>query len=421
MKSVSLEELYGTQSGQRVRYNTLIQGFANTFQTQPEMFFSAPGRSEIIGNHTDHNGGKVIAASINMDSIAAVKKREDSVVRIFSEGYDELIEIPLGFAGDSKYTQKFALKGTQMTAELIAGMIEAAQQFGFAAGGFDAYITSNVIPSAGVSSSASFEMLFCTIINFLFNDNQMNLTDCAKIGQYAENHNWNKASGLMDQMACASGGAILLDFADKDEIHYEQIPVTFEEYGYRIVLTNTGKGHADLSEEYSSVPLEMYQVAEQFGCKRLCEMNIDRLLEMIDVQNSLNDRAYLRAMHFFHENQRVEDFAKAVKEQDIVKMLSLLEASGNSSYKLLQNCYCAGSPKEQKIPFALALAEERLTDKGVCRVHGGGFAGVIMSIVPTQEAQQFAAYMNHYFGAGSSNVVDIRKEGAVQVVGIEIQ
>lgn len=243
-----LERVYGESEKSGERFTHLSKCFAKQFGDAEVEFFTSPGRTEMIGNHTDHNGGKIVAASISLDTIGAAAPNGMGTIRILSEGYD-LIEVEI--AGASFVEKKSGTKA------LIAGMIEAIVKSGFTVGGFDAYMTTEVIAAAGVSSSASFEMLFCAIVNSLFNENKMQLSDCAKIGQYAENQFWMKSSGLMDQMACAAGGAILLDFSN--DIKCEKIEVSFDRLGYDMVIVNTGKGHGDLSEEYSAVPSEMFQ------------------------------------------------------------------------------------------------------------------------------------------------------------------
>ena len=242
-----LKEVYGETEKSSQRFEKLAENYEKCFQSSQMEFFSAPGRTEIVGNHTDHNGGKVIAASINMDTIGAAFPNDSKIVEIVSEGYEKRVVIDV--------TQVDKVPKNHGTVSLVAGMIKAVQEFGFQISGFRAYISTEVISSAGVSSSASFEMLLCSMINYFFNDGKLDYTSYAKIGQYAENHYWDKASGLMDQMACAVGGPILLDFSE--DVSYEKLNFGFEDFGYRLVIVNTGKGHADLSQEYSDVPVEM--------------------------------------------------------------------------------------------------------------------------------------------------------------------
>lgn len=401
-----LQKVYGETVNSTARFQSLAQEFQRIYGWDHAEFFTSPGRTEIIGNHTDHNGGLVIAASIDMDTIGAAHPNGTSQIRITSEGYREEIVVDLAALNQ--------IPRVQGTRALVAGMMEAAASFGFKAAGFDACVTSRVIPAAGVSSSASFEMLVCAIINALFNDNQMGLTDYARIGQYAENVFWHKASGLMDQMACAAGGAIALSFADKDCPHYQQIAFSFQEFGYRLVIVNTGKGHADLSREYSEIPMEMKEAAAAAGAERLCDTTLEAVLSR--VQAIPNDRSILRAIHFFEENRRVSQAMEALEKKDGEAFLSLLQESGDSSWKLLQNCYTMKDYTEQKISLALALTQLFLQKTGgVCRIHGGGFAGVIAAIVPEAETDNYVRYISPFVGEENVYPMDIRACGAAHL------
>ncbi len=251
------------------------------------------------------------------------------MIRITSEGYSDEIVVDV--------TAIDSVEKIVGTRSLVAGMVEAANKLGFKAGGFDAYVSTNVIAAAGVSSSASFEMLVCTIINYLFNDGKMSVSDYARIGQYAENVFWNKASGMMDQMACAVGGPVLFGFKNGSQPEYTPLDFSFKDKGYSLVIVNTGKGHADLGDEYSSIPNEMKEAARVLGAKRLCDTSLDKLLEHIgEIEN---DRAILRAIHFFEEDRRVGEMAEAIKQDDISKILRLIKESGTSSWELLPHCY----------------------------------------------------------------------------------
>lgn len=404
------EAIYGvseTQTAQS-RFRHLEEGYQQEFGNADLSYYTSPGRTEIVGNHTDHNGGKVLASSINLDTIGAAAKNEHGTIEILSEGYPKII-VEL-----SKLSEVPKEGGTR---SLVAGIAEATSRFGFQISGFCAYLTTNVIASAGVSSSASFEMIVCAIINDLFNDGKMTPSDYAKIGQYAENVYWNKASGLMDQMACGFGGPILLDFAG--EIQVEQIPFGFADYGYSMVITNTGKGHADLSDEYSAVPQEMFAVAKALGKERLCEVSLEELLEQFAAirETIQNDRAMLRAIHFLSETKRVADIARAIEAKDFPKILAIIEESGHSSYEVLQNAYCIADWKEQPISVALALTNVYLKKigAGVCRLHGGGFAGVIQTILPQEETDSYVQYMEQYFGKGNVYPMNLRQTGAVRI------
>ena len=402
-----LTRIYGEAEKSAARFQAVADHFAEIYHHDIAEFFTAPGRTEIIGNHTDHNGGRVIAGSIDMDTIGAAYPNNSSVIRITSEGYDKEVVVDINDLA--------SVPKAQGTVSLVAGMVEAIQKFGFKVAGFDAYVTTNVIRAAGVSSSASFEMLVCSIINYFFNDGAMTYINYAKAGQYAENVYWKKASGLMDQMACAAGGPILLDFSDKENISCEKIAFSFEDMGCRLVIVNTGKGHADLSEEYSSIPMEMREAAKAMGVELLCESSMENLLA--HVKDIPNDRAVLRAMHFYEENRRVADAVKAVENKDGEGFLRLLEESGNSSWEWLQNCYSLQNCKEQKITLSLALTKLFLNKigAGICRVHGGGFAGVIMCVLPIENADAYVDYMAQYVGRENVYPMNIRSTGAVHV------
>lgn len=408
-KKEVLEQVYGESEKSGKRFLHLSERFAENFGDAEVEFFTSPGRTEMIGNHTDHNGGKIVAASISLDTIGAAAPNGTGIIHIRSEGYD-MIDVEI--AAVSAVEKKAGTKA------LIAGMVEAIDKFGFAIEGFDAYVTTEVIAAAGVSSSASFEMLFCAMVNALFNDNKMQLGDCAKIGQYAENNFWMKSSGLMDQMACAAGGAILLDFAD--DIKCEKIDVSFDALGYDMVIVNTGKGHGDLSEEYSAVPGEMFQVAAALGVKRLCESNLEAFVAKVpEISKAVdNDRSIMRALHFFEENRRVEEAAQALANGDGPTVLRLLTESGNSSWKWLQNCMSKSNEKDQKVALTLALTElylEQIKD-GCCRVHGGGFAGVILAVIPKTKTDDYVQYISAFVGEENVYPMQIRQTGAVRLV-----
>lgn len=405
--SERLEKVYGESTESAERLRALAENFQKKYGHDEAEFFSAPGRTEIIGNHTDHNGGKVIAGSIDLDTIGAAQPNNSSVIHITSEGYAREIVVDIANLDSVE-----KVSGTE---SLLAGMMEGAQKFGFKVGGFDAYVSTNVIAAAGVSSSASFEMLVCTIVNHFFNNGAMSCADYAKIGKYSENVYWNKASGMMDQMACAVGGPVLFDFSNGSQPEYRPLSFSFEKKGYRLVIVNTGKGHADLSEEYSGIPNEMKEATKVLGVELLCETNLDELLA--HVNEIPNDRAVLRAIHFFEENRRVDEMAAAIEADDIDAVLRLVNESGTSSWELLQNCYSLQDCKEQKITLTLALTElflRRIKD-GVCRVHGGGFAGVIMCLVPLAEADNYVNYIAKYVGDSNVYPMNIRAVGAVRI------
>lgn len=405
----SLKKIYEDADAALVRFEKLAEKYQEIFKSSQMEFFTSPGRTEIIGNHTDHNGGKVIAGSISLDTIGAAFPSGDDMIHIQSEGYDEIVRF--------RISEIDAVPKCQGSLSLVAGMIKAAINAGFKVYGFNLYTSSNVIPCAGVSSSAAFEMLVCSVINYFFNKNEMKIIDYAEIGQKAENEYWCKASGLMDQISCAAGGVVKLDFGEK--VKYEKIDFDFERLGYNIVIVNTGKGHADLSAEYSSIPAEMKSVAEELGCNQLYQSSLEELErrtpELIDKLK--NDRAILRAFHFFNETKRVEEMEKLVKTGRIEEIMRLIDESGKSSFMLLQNCYVNNQPCEQKISLYLALTSmfiKKIGD-GVCRVHGGGFAGVIMVILPEKAVPAYRQYMSSFVGEENVYVMNIRQTGAVHI------
>jgi len=404
-----LVSMYGRDqlAAQKSRYQSLLKKYAEHYGDGQVRLFSAPGRSEIGGNHTDHNYGNVLAASINLDTIAAAVATDNGVITIISEGYEGRTVIDL---------QDLEVKsGEGGTAALIRGIAAGFVAKGFAVGGFTAYITSNVLSASGLSSSASFEMLVCTILNSFYNDGLLDAVTISKIGQYAENKYWNKPSGLLDQMACAYGGLIAIDFENPEKPIIRPINYNFSEQEYSLVIVNTGGNHADLTEDYAAVPNEMRAVANLLGasvCRQVTQEDIYQNLSAI--RRQAGDRAVLRALHFFAENNRVDEQVKALQNNDFDYFLSLITESGNSSWKWLQNCYRDSDSHEQSITVALAITESYLKSigKGACRVHGGGFAGVILAIVPRESENEYTALINRTLGT-STFVIQIREQGAI--------
>lgn len=402
--------LYGEEAADenKERYGQVVRGFKETYGEADVSLFSSPGRTEISGNHTDHNQGKVLAGSINLDCIGAAAKNGTDTVRILSETFNQKFIISLR---DLKPSEKMA-----GTIDLTKGILQGFKERGYAIGGFDAYITSNVIGAAGVSSSASYEMLICSILNIFFNEGNLDVVSYAQIGKYAENKFWNKASGLLDQMACAVGGLITIDFKNPEEPLVEKIHYDFGAQEHSLIIVNTGKGHADLSEDYSSVPNEMRKVAEYFGKSVCAELTEEELIHHLsEVRAYAGDRSVMRALHFFEENKRVECEVEALKHGDFNTFLSNITASGNSSWKWLQNVYTTSDVQEQGISIALALTELFIKEKkkGACRVHGGGFAGVIMAMLPNELAESYIAYIEQALGKGSAYRMNIRPFGAI--------
>lgn len=392
------------------RYRELTAGFVKNFGDVEFELFSSPGRTEIGGNHTDHNHGKVLAGSVNQDCICAARKNDSNYIHIISETFHQDFTIDLDkLEPDAKTTG---------TVPLIKGILAGFQERGFAIGGFDAFTTSNVISAAGVSSSASFEMLICSILNYFFNENKMTVTNYAHAGRYAENVYWKKASGLLDQMACACGGVVTIDFADNENPKVEKIDFSLDEIGCDLLIVNTGKGHANMSDEYSAVPVEMKKTAAYFGKEVLAEVPYETFLENIPkVRAALGDRCVLRALHFYNENARVDEEVAALKEKRYDDFLHLICESGDSSWKWLQNCYCIETPQEQAICVALAMTElyRKGIKKSACRIHGGGFAGVIMVILPKEYTADFTKYIEEKLNDKCVYKMTIRKYGAIHM------
>ncbi|MGC5775872.1 galactokinase [Paenibacillus pabuli] len=405
-----LAQMYGQQQleEQTARYTKLNESFEQHFGVQKgSKLFSAAGRSEIGGNHTDHNHGKVLAGSITLDTIAVAAPTTDSVITFYSEGYDQKYVIDL--------TDLAPKAGDDGTTALIRGMAAGFGEFGYKVGGFQAYISSNVFSASGLSSSASFEMLICTILNHFYNESTLDVVTLAKIGQYAENHYWNKPSGLLDQMACAYGGLIAIDFENSAQPVIEPVKWDFQENGYSLVIVNTGGNHADLTEDYAAVPYEMRAVAQALGSEYVREITAEAIYANLkQVREAAGDRAVLRALHFLEENKRVDGQVKALREGRFADFLNLITASGNSSWKWLQNVYQSGSVKEQEIGIALALTENYLQNlgDGACRIHGGGFAGVILTILPNGKVEEYMSWM-HGMLETPIIVVNVREQGAV--------
>ena len=393
---------------QRERAIRCADSFAELYGDRDVALLSVGGRSEISGNHTDHNYGRVIAASISLDVIAVAAKREDGVVRVKSEGFPEDIVEPAAI--DAPDEAKFF-----RSEAIIAGMQRAFLDAGYKIGGFDAATTSNVLKGSGLSSSAAFEVMIGNILNHLYNDGQVSGVEIAKMAQFAENKYFGKPCGLMDQTACAVGGFITIDFADPTKPQIEKLNFDLTGAGYALCITDTGGNHADLNEDYASVPAEMKSVAAALGATVLREVTRDRIVASIPMlREKCGDRAVLRAMHFTAENARVADQVKALKAGDIEGFFSGVLASGNSSYRYLQNVYTTKNVQEQGLSLALCLTES-CGFVPAWRVHGGGFAGTIQAFVPADRAAEYASYMEQVFGEGSVYILRIRPEGAIRL------
>jgi galactokinase len=410
-----LSEVYGKDNHmlerQYKRYSGLLSEYRSRFPTSLPHFFSTPGRTELGGNHTDHNRGRIIAAGINLDSVAAASAVREDIINVFSTGYAKPFTIDLGDL--SPLTSE---RGT--TAALIRGIAEGFQELGYRAGGFQACIESDVMVGSGLSSSASIEVLIGTIFNFLYNGGKIDPITLSKICQRAENEYFGKPCGLMDQITCAAGGIVTIDFIKPGNPVVETLKSDFSELGLALLVVDTGGSHADLMGEYASIPTEMRSVAALFG-KEVCrEIRGDEFFENIRrIRSGAGDRAFLRAFHFLEENERVLRQVAALRVGDIEGFLSLVRESGDSSYRWLQNCYPVTNPREQGIAVALALTERYLKGigRGACRVHGGGFAGTIQSFLPSRSVQDYRQLMEKAFSPGCVKELNIRNCGTVQV------
>lgn len=390
------------------RYQSLVMNFQKKFPEEDVLLFSSPGRTEISGNHTDHNHGKVLAGSINLDCVGVAARNNSRIVNIISETYNQSFTIDLDDLVPSEKKSG--------TIDLVKGLLKGFLEAGYEIGGFNACVTSNVISAAGVSSSASFEMLLCSILNTFFNEGRMDTVAYSHIGKFSENVYWGKASGLLDQMACAVGGLITIDFKDPAAPVVEQIDFDFASQNHSLIIVNTGKGHADLSADYSSVPAEMKKVAAFFGKEVCAEITEQEVIDNLEkVRDFAGDRSVLRALHFFEENKRVDAEVAALKEGRFQDFLKNITASGDSSWKWLQNCFTNISYQEQGITVALALTELFLAEKkrGACRIHGGGFAGVIMAVLPNELVDEYIAYIEKAMGEGNAYRMTIRPYGAI--------
>lgn len=403
-----LARLYGkdeqTVRFQQTRYAGLIRKHRDLFGDRGEIaLISAPGRTEIGGNHTDHNHGRVLAASVNLDALCAVTPREDLQVRFHSEGYPA-IEMDL-----TDLSVRPEEEGT--TRALIRGVAAGMAETGYKIGGFDAVVTSTVAGGSGLSSSAALEVMLTGVLDALYNRFDMPFVLRAQIGQRAENAYFGKPSGLLDQMASAAGGLVTVDFRDPAKPEVRALQYDFAQKGYSLVVVATGGSHADLTDQYAAVPAEMKAVARIFGQEVLRGISLEQLMERAgEIRKEAGERALMRAVHFVTEDERVPEQVKALEEDRIGDFLQLIIDSGRSSYMYLQNVY---APKtDQSLSLALCMAEQMLQGKGAWRIHGGGFAGTTLNFVPTEDVERFVKTMNRTFGESACTVLNIRPEGA---------
>ena len=387
----------------------LDAGFAASFEGAPERYFSAPGRTEIGGNHTDHQRGRVLAGAVNLDTVAAVRVNGTNLIRIQSKGY------PMCTVDVTQLTP--VESEINSTPALVRGVAARFAQLGCEVKGFDAYCESTVLPGSGLSSSAAYEVLIGTIVNHLFFDGKVSQPEIAMIGQYAENVFFGKPCGLMDQMASAVGNLVTIDFFDKENPVIEPVNFDFASCGHALCIIDSGADHADLTDEYAAVPGEIKAVAACMGKEVLTQIDeAEFYAKLPELRASCGDRAVMRCIHFYQENARVPQQVAALKEGNFEKFLSLVKQSGYSSYMYLQNVIPAGYKAHQDVAVALALAEHYLEGRGAYRVHGGGFAGTIQAFVPFDILDRFVAGMDGVLGEGACHVLSIRPQGGVPAV-----
>ena len=405
--------IYGADAvaAQKERYAAAVDAFAALYGTDRDAaLYSVAGRSELSGNHTDHNHGCVVAASINLDIIAVAAPSEGSVIRVKSEGFaEDVVDI------DAFTSPRANPEGH--SDELIAGMAAGFRKKGYKVGGFDAYTTSNVLKGSGISSSAAFEDMVGNILSHIYNDGKVDNVEIAKLSQYAENQFFGKPCGLMDQVACAVGGIVAIDFADPSKPIIDKIDFDITAAGYNLCIINTGGNHADLTDDYAAIPAEMKSVAAHFGKAVLRDVHEEEVIAAIPaLREKLGDRAILRALHFFEENRRVAAQKAALQKGDLEAFFENVLASGRSSFCYLQNVFTTKNTAEQGVSLALCTAERLLRGKlAAWRVHGGGFAGTIQAFVPSEAVEDFRRGMDAVLGDGKCMVLHIRPVGAVKI------
>ncbi|MCI9003982.1 MAG: galactokinase [Lachnospiraceae bacterium] len=407
-----LAEIYvdpGVLPYQCTRYQQAIREFENLYGSGEAEIYSAPGRSEVGGNHTDHQHGEVLAASINLDAIAIVRRTDENQIQLLSDGY------PMITADLSSLENKKEEEGTSVG--LIRGMAYGLQKNGHKIGGFQAYVTSDVLNGAGMSSSAAFEVLVGTILSGLYNEMSVSPVEIAQVAQYAENVYFGKPCGLMDQMACSVGGLIHIDFADPASPIVEKVEVDFGAYKHSLCITDTKGSHADLTDDYARIPQEMKKVAKYFGKDFLREVDPASFFkELPKIRKKCGDRPVLRALHFFEEDKRVEKEVSALREGDFQAFLQTVKESGDSSFKYLQNIYTNKDVQNQSVSIGLAVSDSILPGHGVSRVHGGGFAGTIQAFVADDFVEEYRRGLDNVYGEGSCHVLKVRPFGGIKVL-----
>lgn len=397
-------------AAQKARYCEAITEFVALFGEDRDIsVMSAPGRTEVCGNHTDHNNGKVLAAAINLDAIAVVAKNDENTVRVKSKGHRmNVVDLADLEPKEEHYGD---------STSLVQGVVAGIKNLGYAVGGFDAYTTSDVMGGSGLSSSAAFEVLLGSVVSYLFNDGAVSAVDIAKVAQYSENVFFGKPCGLLDQMASSVGTFVTIDFKSTSEPVIKKVAFDFAASGYSLCIVDTGGSHSDLTDDYAAVRSEMEAVAAAMGKSVLREISYEDFFAALpELTGKVNDRALLRAIHFYNENKRVEKAVDCLENGNFEGFKEIILDSGFSSYMLNQNVYSPKNPTEQKLSLALAISEELLKGKGAWRVHGGGFAGTIQAFVPNDMLAEYKKTIEAVFGEGKCYVLMIRPCGGVQVL-----
>lgn len=407
LKDVYVDENLITK--QKERYQLAIEKFISLYGDQEVEIYSTPGRSEVCGNHTDHQHGEVLAAAINLDIIAVVAPAND-IIKVLSDDYD--------IKGVDVHDLSKRDEELGTSEGLIRGVCARYEELGYKIGGFNAYMTSEVLQGSGLSSSAAFEVIVGTVLSGLYNEMKIDPVKIAQVGQYAENVYFGKPCGLMDQCACSVGSLIHIDFKDNQHPVVHKIEVDFPEFKHSLCIVDVHASHADLTDDYASIPYEMKKVAEFFGKEFLRDVSEKEFYEKLpEVRMATHDRAVLRTMHLFEENKRVEKAVHALNNGNFDIFKDIIKASGESSFKYLQNIYSNHYTDKQAVSIALALSEQILDKHGVCRVHGGGFAGTIQAFVEDEYVEIYQKEIEKYFGEGSCHVLKVRKYGGIKVVG----
>jgi galactokinase len=395
-------------AAQPERYKAAIAAFCDLFGEREIALFSAPGRTEVGGNHTDHQHGRVLAAAVNLDILCVAAKNDDNVIRVRSAGF-RIIEIDLADLSRREDEADTSLA-------LVRGIAHRCRELGYTVAGFDAYTTSQVLKGSGLSSSAAFEVAVGTMISCLYNGGRIPPIEIAQIGQFAENTYYGKPSGLMDQMASSVGGVITIDFAETAKPVIEPIAFDFASCGHTLCIVDTRGNHGDLTDDYAAIPLEMKRIAAAFGADYLRGVDEATFYARLSaLRSSHGDRAVLRAIHFFGDNARVLDQVAALRGGDFGRFKELVIESGRSSLRNLQNIFACEAPQTQGLTLALTMSEKLLVGRGAWRVHGGGFAGTIQAFVPNELLADYRAAMQSLFGEGSCHALAVRPMGGVEV------